>query len=283
MAKKNGGVSAPRGDEAKPRGLRRRGLDGIKLQPSNTMANPPSQEEVYRILQWEIRDKAANRGKNFAEKPPTESERLAGLRPYAEAIGQANIEWNAFQESFARFFWLIFDPLNAEAMAVWTTIKSDRTQRDMMIEAAKVKFIARSCRADIVPDAEAERNYEIYDRLHFLYERAKSFEDLRNDAIHSPIRLNVAADYFLVYIDNQNFRGKEFKDKLKKRNANILGELVYLRKSLRVLNKFASAFWAAWARKTELPPIPRMPTRSSASPRQAPRATPRNSTSREKS
>ncbi len=274
MAAKGGkGGGEPISEEPQRRVVKRRPVEKVKLQPSGTIANPGSIEEVYRIRQWEVRQKASGRTKSFAEKMPTESELMAGLRPYAEAIGHANIEWNNLQEWFSLCFWKIFENSDPEAMAIWGVIKSDRTQREMVIEAAKVKFLARVYRDDIVSDTDAEKAYAIYDRLKFLYDKAQIFEDLRNDAIHSPIKMNISADHLVVYVDDQNYRGNEFKQKLKKRGVGILDELAYLRKSVRILNGFANQFWHAWVKDTELPPIPRLPSRA---PRRTRKPKPKN-------
>lgn len=147
-------------------------------------------------------------------------------------------------------------------MAVWNVTTSDRTQRYMLREAAKIKFIVRAHHPDMLTDDQAERSYAIFDHIIFLLDQAEKLEDIRNNAIHSPIKINYSIDHFNVYLDRENFRAQAFVEKLRNNNMRIVDELYHLEKSVSILNKFASDFWHCWVRNQALPERPRMPHRA---------------------
>jgi hypothetical protein len=254
-------MSRRQGAEAKP-SKPRRPINKIKLRSELLQEDVRSFEDLIAVNRFERRDAPSKRTANFSEKPPTSAEISSALRPYAEAIGRANIQWNNLQQQFATFFWTVFEGNNEEAIAVWHAITSDRTQRLMLKEASKIKFIVRAHHPSILTDEQADRSYAIYDRIEFLLDQAQKFEDTRNNAIHSPIRVNCTIDHFHVYLDRENFRAQAFVEKLKHNNLTIVDELNYLERSLSTLNKFASEFWYCWVRNQPLPDRPRMPHRA---------------------
>jgi hypothetical protein len=103
------------------------------------------------------------------------------FRPYVTALGQLALAWNDLQESLAALFWTLMNPspmagdiVNYTPLHVWASIKSDRTQRDML------KAISKH------PPAFWNRS-EIETEIGWLVDRASELENLRNDAIHSPL------------------------------------------------------------------------------------------------
>jgi hypothetical protein len=103
------------------------------------------------------------------------------FRPYVTALGQLALAWNDLQESLAALFWTLMNPppmagdtVNYTPLHVWASIKSDRTQRDML------KAISKH------PPAFWNKS-EIKTDVGWLVDRASELEILRNDAVHSPL------------------------------------------------------------------------------------------------
>jgi len=103
------------------------------------------------------------------------------FRPYVTALGQLALAWNDLQESLAALFWTLMNPppmegsfVNYTPLHVWASIKSDRTQRDML------KAISQH------PPSFWNRS-EIKTDVGWLVDRASELEILRNDAVHSPL------------------------------------------------------------------------------------------------
>jgi hypothetical protein len=103
------------------------------------------------------------------------------FRPYVIALGQLSLAWNDLQESLGALFWTIMSPrpfegmfVHREPLFVWHAIKSDRSQRNMLQAAVNNLTI------------DWERPLLVRE-INWLIDRANSLEDLRNDAIHSPL------------------------------------------------------------------------------------------------
>jgi hypothetical protein len=104
------------------------------------------------------------------------------FKPYVTALGQLALAWNDLQESLAALFWTLMTPIPITSetvnyympLRIWATIKSDRTQRDLL------KTVIRYSKTDW-------RHETWREDLDWLVERVRSLEDSRNDAIHSPL------------------------------------------------------------------------------------------------
>jgi hypothetical protein len=108
------------------------------------------------------------------------------FRPYVTALGQLSLAWNDLQECFGALFWTLMSPppletafAHREALFVWYSIKSDRSQREML------KAAANNLTIDWHQPA-------LVDEINWTINKADRLEDWRNDAVHSPLFLNRA-------------------------------------------------------------------------------------------
>jgi hypothetical protein len=101
------------------------------------------------------------------------------FRPYALALGQLALAWNEFHEMLSLLFCTTMGGGNSgQFLAIWHALKSDRSQRDILLVAAN---------ADIhhgIPEATYQK---LKESVKFLCKTATKLEDLRNDALHCPL------------------------------------------------------------------------------------------------
>lgn len=103
------------------------------------------------------------------------------LEPIATKVGMLVIEWNDMCETFGSLFAAIMhprDPISWRAIAVWNSIVSDKTQRDMLQAAAKAWAS--------IDEAQAAAP-KLGDDVEWLCGRANSLSDQRNNFVHSPM------------------------------------------------------------------------------------------------
>jgi hypothetical protein len=186
--------------------------------------------------------------------------------PYVTALGQLALAWNDLQESLAALFWTLMNPPPAEGdivnytpLHVWASIKSDRTQRDMLKSISKHPPAFWNI-AEITTD------------VGWLVDRASELEILRNDAIHSPL-FSISKSLYGSFALNQKepiaqaywlFNPRAVN--LSKR-TNLLREFRYCRDYAIVLADYAKLIdkslinrRGAWPNK---PPLPNRVEKSS--------------------
>jgi len=102
------------------------------------------------------------------------------LKPYATAIGEAALVWNALQDEIAAMFWMLFgQDKGLEALAIWNVVENDRLQRKMLRELAKITLLEKGER-----DAKHKQKM---DDVEWLLIEADQLSDSRNDIVHSPL------------------------------------------------------------------------------------------------
>ena len=101
------------------------------------------------------------------------------FRPYVIAIGQVAPSWNDLCNRLGNLFWILLGAGFSEVpLAVWNSVPSDRSQRKMLRDMAKVAV--RHFSID-------EKYPSAADDIKWLIGEAEKLEDTRNDAIHSPL------------------------------------------------------------------------------------------------
>ena len=117
----------------------------------------------------------------MARKPTTnfpsvkQAEKIS--RPYMEEIGRLACAWNGLQESLADLFWAILEnPNGVVPFAIWHSISSDRSQREML-KAANAKFQW----PDRIKHAKKD--------IEWLLNETGKLADRRNDGLHAPYAL----------------------------------------------------------------------------------------------
>ncbi len=196
----------------------------------------------------------------------------AKFKPYVIALGQVALAWNDLQESLAELFWTTMnndipqpgDAFDYQALHVWHSIKSDRSQREMLkaaVDSSSPKWSRTEFRKDVK----------------WLLKEATKIEDARNDAVHSPLIAVDNSFYNLVFKKKEpvapawnSFNPRAAK--LRKKE-NLLNEFRYCRDASIVISDFARDVHRALINpQLPWPDRPRLPSRTKKSvPRDQPR------------
>ena len=94
----------------------------------------------------------------------------------ARAIGELALVWNDLGMVLSDLFHALTRiPNGLAADAVWNSIRSDRTQRDIVFSLAKLEALGYELESDLRAD------------ILWCLKEIEKLEDLRNYAIHSPV------------------------------------------------------------------------------------------------
>jgi hypothetical protein len=154
------------------------------------------------------------------------------FRPYVAALGQIALAWNGLHQSLAMLFCLVMGGgFVGRFLAIWHAIKNDRTQRDVLLAAAKAET-----------GYQSERERRLIDDVEWICKRADSVEEARNNALHSPLWGNKRGPEIIVMpvIGLGHDRAKKLWAKLKDKD-DLLVELRWCRRAAMTLNEFAQA------------------------------------------
>jgi hypothetical protein len=184
------------------------------------------------------------------------------FEPYALAIGRLALAWNDLHERLAHLFWILMGAGFADRpIALWNSANFDRPRREMLKAAAG----AASPR-------ELEQFPRMADDIKWLCDRTEDFENIRNDAVHSPLFLAGSWTPFGIPATRvfpndllQNTRAARLIGK------DLLAEFSWCYSSVIVLRDFAAfldraltAEGAAWPDRLALPARPHHNPRPSA-------------------
>jgi len=127
------------------------------------------------------------------------------FQPYTKAIGEMTLAWNDFHMVLSSLFDTATKiPNRMIPTAVWNSQKVDRTQRDMLRALVDLDVLGHSLRP------------EIRKEIGWILDRATSLEDLRNDAVHSPLLDETDGRVYAWYqLGNQRAKKLAKKDLLK--------------------------------------------------------------------
>lgn len=169
------------------------------------------------------------------------------FKPVAQAIGEMTLAWNDLHQILGVLFWTVNRIPNAMAsFAVWHSSRVDRAQREML---------------QAVLDAPAppgrELNEALKDEIRWILSEVKKLEDLRNDAVHSPILVNDAQPGG-VGVAAQLFGHQRAK---KLANKDLVREFRWFYDAVVVLRDHAATISVGWDGTThaalpERPPLP---------------------------
>ncbi len=94
---------------------------------------------------------------------------------YVAALGQLALAWNGLHETLSLLFCNVMGGgVVNQPLAIWHALKVDRAQRDILLAALK-SHTCGGYPVDFEPDIE------------WICQRADALEDVRNDALHSPL------------------------------------------------------------------------------------------------
>jgi hypothetical protein len=144
------------------------------------------------------------------------------LARHAQALGLVSIAWTQAHEALASIFGMLLTPeMPTKAWAAWHAVGNDRSQRAMLKALMAVMFAA-----------DDKRKVE----LDWVLDRLNSYEDKRNNALHSPYTIEQHPDGRLVFIPNhyggnkraKNLHGKELLTELKSYTDHLAKLSAYL-------------------------------------------------------
>jgi hypothetical protein len=186
-------------------------------------------------------------------RPPTRKE--LGLeerftdekfRPYALAIGQAALAWNALHEQLGSLFWTVKGGGDVDRrLKKWRSLRNDRFKRDELLALAKEKL-------NVLSDRDKKTLEEIKWLLNSI--NGISLELSRHRAIHAPLAstprtLDVFPDILF---------GNPCADELKK--ADVLAEYRRVRDRATLLRNYTGQLAQALCRdRPAWPDRPKLP------------------------
>jgi hypothetical protein len=202
----------------------------------------------------------------MARKPPRGSQRYGSpeFRPYVNALGQLSLAWNDLQESLAALFWtatmkgppLPGDRFDNSSLRIWHAVKSDRYQREML-RAAIENLVGDWNRPNFGEDGK------------WLLKEVGNLENIRNDAIHSPLFANDKSLYGSITTKEKIAPAWWLMNpkaaSLTKR-GNLLTQFRYCRDASIILSDFAREMDCALINRGKpWPDRPRLPNRGQKS------------------
>jgi hypothetical protein len=189
-----------------------------------------------------VRKPMPRKRKSFLGRPPTHK----GFRPYVTAIGQAAIAWNGLHEALRDLFWLLSNGNKPTSSAIWYSIKSDRSQRDM------IRAIANS------HVQTGDISQIVFKRIDWLLGQCDTIANARNDMVHSPL---IFSEQRGVYPNT--YAGNPLAKRLL--NKELLSEFRWCREAALTLTDFAMRLHinllAEDSAMFPFPEIPAMPNR----------------------
>jgi hypothetical protein len=113
---------------------------------------------------------------------------LEAYEPFMMALGELAFQWNALQDEMCSLFCVLLQSKNPDiGEAIWHTVKSDRGQREMLMNLLPVARINGL-------KISLPFQKDIKDVLNSIMK----LENDRNDAIHSPMAIWIEAEGFAI-------------------------------------------------------------------------------------
>jgi hypothetical protein len=178
------------------------------------------------------------------------------FQPYAIELGAFVYGWNQLHDNLADLFWAVLGGLNgAIPLAVWHSISSDRSQREMLRAAADARFLAH------FPNIEKNKikNAEAAKRFKWLLGETDKLSIYRNDVIHAPYWFLKGAKKLVPNTFQGNPRAKGLGE------VDLLHEFQWCRSTATVLGDFTGRLSVAVRcfdnEHHSWPDIPQLPNR----------------------
>jgi hypothetical protein len=130
-------------------------------------------------------------------------------------------------------------------LAIWNALKSDRSQREILLAAAKATLVNGG-------------SQKLAEEIDWICKRADTLEDSRNDALHSPLwgaPRGPGAPIVSPVVGLGHVRANKLLGK------NLLTEFRWCRECSTVLRDYATELDFAFCRGRPLPDRPKLPSR----------------------
>lgn len=170
--------------------------------------------------------------------------RIKIFQPYTKALGELSLAWNDFHMVLSSLFWASTRiPNGMVPNAMWNSLKSDRAQREMLEALIDLKVLGHN-----IPKS-------LRIEIKWVLKQAVSLEDLRNDALHSPLLVSDDGSVF-AWHQLGNKRAKKLADK------DLLKECGWFYDTIIILREYTEilADNLRWPQKP-LPGRPQLPNR----------------------
>lgn len=167
------------------------------------------------------------------------------FRPYVTALGQLTLAWNDLHETLAILFCSVMGGgFSNQFLAVWHALKSDRSQRDILLAAVKSGLIEGGPPRLLVD-------------VTWICNQADALEDARNTALHSPLWGSKWQSGTIIQpqIGLGHVRASRLSGK------NLLAEFRWCRDASTVLRNFAMEIDMVLSRGGTWPDQPALPNR----------------------
>ena len=184
-------------------------------------------------------------------KVPTPEQYAKLFEPYGVALGNVLWSWNHLHESLGRLFAALVPAFYEQVMlGAWYSLKNDRAQRDMLLEAVErtvPAMLSLERRADVI----------------WLVKTANSLADERNNAIHAPLVFVTSA------VDGTRIKPETGYGNPRARRLHqkdIMNEFVWCHETARALQKYAFSMYFCLRfldGSQPWPDRPQMPSRGS--------------------
>ncbi|WP_144295936.1 hypothetical protein [Ancylobacter novellus] len=177
--------------------------------------------------------------------------------PYAAAIGRATLAWNALHEALGLVLWAMTgEDDGVVALAIWNSLKSDRTKRDILIAASAAIYESKKWDFDNDDSAQIDISRLTKENLDilFLCDSCTQIEEDRNNAVHSPLLYNYADQRVDPFSHQGNTRAQKLI------GYDLLSSFDLLRERAILLRDFALSVEKSmrderlpWPNRPELP------------------------------
>lgn len=168
------------------------------------------------------------------------------LKPYFLALGRVAHSWNHLHEELGKVFCALTGLDLSIGMAIWHSLKSDRSQRDILEGALN----SAACSSEWTERFPSAKKGVLY-----LLNEINNLADRRNNAIHAPCTI-IPGDIEIVPL---TFFGNERARRL--HGKDILEEFTWYEKSADALKahatnvRFALDSGGTWPEKPQMPAL----------------------------
>jgi hypothetical protein len=170
------------------------------------------------------------------------------FRPYAIALGQLALAWNDLHLALAMLFCTVMGGgFVNQFLDIWNTLKSDRSQREILLAAAKSTFV------------NGGGSQKLAEEIEWICKRADALEDSRNDALHSPLWATPRGPGTSIVSPVVGLGHVRANKPLGK---NLLTEFRWCRECSTLLRDYATELDFAVCRGRALPDRPKLPPRN---------------------
>src|SRR5215207_9637066 len=154
------------------------------------------------------------------------------FEPYLTALGSVANAWNHLHEELGLLFCYVSGLDTTMGMNIWHSLKSDRSQRDLLDAAIKTR----------AEDEDWAKQFpKARESIDWMLTKIHKFAERRNDAIHAPCSIGIGDDQFEIV--PHSFFGNPKAKRL--RGKDILTEFDWYTDYTDALRRYAQSLQPA--------------------------------------